>query len=390
MLLRLLLLSLTAALAGCGTVADPSTWWADEDTGPKPTELQDITNRIAIDRLWGLDTGDGTDGQTLGLAPYVTGDRVYLADTDGKVLALAAGDGKRLWEVELKDRLTGGPGAGEGLVLVGGSEGQVIALDQDSGQERWRAQLTSEVLSAPAVDLRIVVARAGDGRVFGIDADGGNVLWRMDQDIPVLTLRGTGAPVVSGGRVLVGLENGRLMALDIDRGQTVWETVITVPSGRTELERIADIDGTPLIVDRTVYVATYQGQVAAVGEASGRPIWQRKLSAYAGLASDGRQLYVSDEHGALWALDARSGEPKWSSESLAYRRLSAPATIGGQVVVGDFEGYLHFFDASSGELTARTRVGSAPIVAPPVARDGRLYVLGSAGDFAVLTLAGDR
>lgn len=387
MALRLLILGFAAVLGGCGTMADPSTWWADDDIGPQPAELQELANPIAIETLWRRDTGRGDEGRTLGLAPHVGPERVYLADGSGVVTALAVADGKPLWETSLDTQLSGGPGLGEGLVLVGDTEGEVIALDADSGQERWRSRLSSEVLSAPVADLGIVVARTGDGRVFGLDASGGAQRWRLDRDIPVLTLRGTSAPVLNKGRVLVGLEAGRLVALELDRGQPIWETVVTVPSGRTELERVVDIDGAPLVLDRTVYVATYQGEVAALGEASGRLLWQREMSSYNGIAADWQRLFVADEEGVLWALDADSGVPLWSQDALAWRGLSPPAVIRGMVVVGDAEGYVHFFDADKGTALGRVRVGDAPIVAAPRVRDGRLYVLGSEGDFAVLSPA---
>ncbi len=387
---HLIILLLAAGLTGCGTMADPTTWWGDDDNGRQPAELQDITQSVTVKRLWKRDTGDGDAAKSLGLGPVVGDERVFLADADGTVLALDKATGKRVWQVEIKAAvISGGPGFGEGLVLVGTTEGDVIALDAADGVERWRSRLSSEVLSASVAELGTVVARTGDGKVFGLDAAGGSQRWRVDRDIPVLTLRGNAAPVVSQGRVLVGLEGGRLLSLDIDSGQVAWETVVSVPSGRTELERIADIDGAPLVLDRTVYVATYQGEVAALSEATGRGLWQRKISAYNGVAVDWRRVFVSDDTGALWALDADTGEVLWSQKALAWRRLSAPAVIGGNVVVGDFEGYVHFFNAETGAPTARVRVGDEPIVAAPVVRDGRLYILGSEGDFAVLTLAGN-
>jgi len=386
MRLRLTILLLAALLGGCGTVADPTTWWGDEDTGPKPSELLELKNNIQVKTLWESDTGDGDLARTLGLAPHVDAGQVYLADADGSVTALSAADGKPQWQVTLKDQLTAGPGVGEGLVLVGNAEGDVIALAAEDGKERWRTQLSSEVLSAPVATAGTVVVRTGDGRVYGLDAVSGVQRWRLDRDIPVLTLRGNSAPVVSNGRVLVGLEGGRLMSLDIDQGLTAWETVVTVPSGRTELERIADLDGEPLVLDGTVYVTTYQGEVAALSEATGRLEWQHKLSAYTGVAIDWRRVYVSDEQGTLWALDADSGKVLWQQRALAWRQLSPPAVIAGKVVVGDFEGYLHFFDAETGKPLGRTRVGKSPIVAAPTVRNGRLYVLGSGGDFAVLTV----
>lgn len=383
-------LALAALLSGCGTMADPSTWWGDEDSGPQAAELIDLQNQVEPRELWSRDTGEGSGGQHLGLAPRVQGDRVYLADAGGEVSALAAADGKQSWEVRLEDELTGGPGSGAGLVLLGNAEGQVIALDEADGKERWRARLSSEVLSAPVASNGVVIARTGDGQVYGLDAADGKQLWHTGRDVPILTLRGNAAPVLSNGRVLVGLEGGRLLSLDINSGRTVWETVVTVPSGRSELERVADLDGSPQIRNRTVYVASYQGVVAALGEASGTRIWQRKISSYNGLAVDLRRVYVSDEEGTLWALDADTGAVVWSNKTLAWRGLSAPAVLGDTVVVGDAEGYLHFFAAETGKPVARTRVGSDAIQAAPSVVGDQLYVLGAGGEFAVITLAKGR
>lgn len=382
--------ALALSLSGCGTMADPTTWWGDEDTGPEPAELIDLDNRVDLKVLWSRDTGEGSGGQHLGLAPQVLDERVYLADGSGAVVALATADGRKQWEIQLNDELTGGPGVGAGLVLVGNAEGQVIALGADDGKERWRAQLSSEVLSAPAAANGLVVARTGDGQVYGLNAADGSQRWQIGRDVPVLTLRGTAAPVVSHGRALVGLEGGRLLSLDIASGRAVWETVITVPSGRSELERVADIDGSPLVQNRTIYVATYQGEVAALGEASGNTIWQQKLSSYNGLASDGHRVYASDEEGGLWALDANTGAVVWKHNTLAWRGLSAPAVLGDLVAVGDAEGYVHFFAADSGKPMARIRVGSDPIMAAPIAQGGRLYVLGAGGEFAVVGLPEER
>lgn len=383
-------LALAALLSGCGTMADPTTWWGSEEGGPQPAELLDLENQLQPRELWSRDTGEGSAGQHLGLVPGVQGDRVYLADAGGAVIALTASDGKQLWEARLQDELTGGPGVGAGLVLLGNAEGQVIALDEADGKERWRARLSSEVLSAPVAGGGVVVARTGDGQVFGLDAADGKQLWRTGRNVPILTLRGNAAPVLSNGRVLVGLEGGRLLSLDLSTGRAVWETVVTVPSGRSELERVADLDGAPQVRNRTVYVAGYQGGVAALGEASGNRIWQKKLSSYNGLAVDLRRVYASDEEGTLWALDADTGAVVWSSKILSWRGLSAPVVLGDTVVVGDAEGYLHFFAAETGKPVARTRVGSDAIVAAPVVVGERLYVLGETGDFAVITLAKGR
>jgi outer membrane protein assembly factor BamB len=372
-------------LSGCGTFADPTEWF-DEEEANAPTPLGEIVNTISVQRLWIRDTGAGTDERRLNLAPLVASGVVYVAAADGDVQALDAETGRTLWSVELDLPVSGGPGVGEGMVLLGTSDGELIALAQDDGELRWRAQLSSEVLSIPQAANGTVVVNTNDGKLFGLEATNGNERWRYEREVPVLTLRGTGSPVLSGGAAYIGMSGGKLVALRIDNGGLLWDASITVPSGRSELERLADIDGDPLVFGGGVFVATYQGEVAAVEQRSGRQAWRRNLSAYSGMAADGRRLFLSDEEGVVWALDVRSGSAEWSQDGLKFRRLSDAAVLGDYVVLGDFEGYVHWIDRNSGELLGRTRVGSAPITTGIQVNDDLLFVQGDDGDLAAYRL----
>ena len=370
------------SLGGCTTVTD---WIAPAVIDP-PAELQEIQERVAAQSVWSRSLG-GTDEQRLNLVPEYSQGRLYVADADGTVSALDAQTGRSLWSVELDAPLSGGPGVGEGLVLLGTTDAEVIALSQADGSERWRARVSSEVLSTPVAAFGRVVARTIDGKVFGLDAATGEHKWRYEREIPILTLRGTGSPVISGSSVLCGMSGGRLLALDIESGDVVWDAIVAVPSGRTELERLADIDGDPLLMDGIAYVATYQGEVAAVGEHSGSLLWRRKFSSYAGMAADRYQVYASDADGFVWALDADNGSAGWRQEALRNRQLSDVATVGGLVAVGDFEGYVHFLSAEDGSLVGRTRVGSDPITKGMLVAEGLLFVLGDGGKLEALRLS---
>jgi outer membrane protein assembly factor BamB len=303
---------------------------------------------------------------------------------------LDAADGKPRWQVKTDLHIAGGPGYGEGLVLIGTSDAQVVALDASNGQERWRADVSSEVLSKPVAAQGVVVAHTVDGKLVGLDAATGAFRWQYDQQVPVLSLRGTGIPVVSGPTVICGLAGGRLVSLEIATGRSLWEVSITTPSGRSELERMVDIDGEPLVLDGTVYVATYQGQIAAVGEGTGRILWSKKMSSYNKVAIDWRRVYTTDADGSVLALGADSGDEVWRYDALRTRKLSAPAVFGGYVVTGDLEGYLHWFNSENGRPVARIRVGSDPIIADPVVLNGTLYVLGSGGELAAIRLDAHR
>jgi len=381
-----LLLPLLAALAltGCGTMADPTSWFGDEPE--KIAELTDLTNSIEPQIAWRYDTGNGTAGLRLGLVPAVTEDRVFVADRSGSVSALDAASGEVVWKVDTKLTISGAPGYGEGLVLLGTEEAMVVALDAETGAERWRNQANSEVLATPVAAEGVVVAHTLDDKLIAYDALNGNFLWRYDHQVPVLTLRGSGVPVVSGSAVICGLAGGRLVALDIANGHSLWEVDVTTPRGRTELERVVDIDGEPLIIDGTVYVATYQGVVAAVGETTGRGLWSKRLSSYNKLAIDWQRVFVADADGVLVALDADGGDEQWRYDALSSRKLSPPAVFAGYLVVGDLEGYVHWFDTDNGRPVARIRIGDDPITAPPVVLNGSLYILGDGGVLAAIRL----
>ncbi len=382
---RVLSLLPLALLAGCGTFADPTEWF-DEPPADAPSALTDLADEFRPQMLWTRDIGAGTDEQLLNLEPLVVDGVVYAADAEGRVQALDAASGRAVWSVDLELPVSGGPGVGEGLALVGTSEGQLVALNAQTGEARWTTQLTSEILSVPAVGNGVVVVQSIDGKLFGLEATNGNERWRYEREVPVLTLRGSGSPVLSGGAAYVGLSGGKLVALRIDNGGLLWDADVTVPSGRSELERLADIDSDPLVFGGGVFVATYQGEVAAVEQRTGRLAWRRKLSVYSGMGTDGRRLYVSDAEGVVWAIDVRSGTAVWSQDALKFRRLSDAVVLGNYVVLGDFEGYLHWIDRDTGELAARNRVGRAPITTGIRVVDDVLFVQGDGGDLAAVRL----
>lgn len=386
---RLLLLFSVFVLGGCGTFMDPTEWMGSADV-VEPSELIDLTNEIDPQMVWSRDTGVGTDEQHLKLVPKVVGDTLYVADGEGRIQALATADGGTRWKVDLEAPVSGGPGAGDGLVLLGTSDAEVIALSSTDGSERWRTQVSSEVLSVPAIFNGVVVVHTIDGKLFGLEATNGNERWRYEREVPVLTLRGSGSPVVAGGAVFVGIAGGKLLALRADNGNLVWESSVTVPSGRSELQRLADIDGDPIVFGGGVFVATYQGDVAAVEQASGRVAWRRKLSSYSGMAADRQGLFVADDDGVVWGLDIRSGNAVWSQDSLKHRKLSKVVVLGDLVVVGDFEGYLHWLDRLDGKMVARTRVGSAAITSGVEVADGVLYVQGDGGELQAIRMAGTK
>ncbi len=386
-LLRLLSLLLVLQLVGCGTL-DPLKLLEDEPNIDPPAELVDLKNSISVREIWSASVGSGSAEDRVKLVPYVHSGRVYVANREGVVKALDSANGRVIWSVDKELEISGGPGAGEGLVLVGTSNGEVIALSQQDGSEVWRSRVSSEILSVPKAGLGMVVVHTIDGKLYALKVNDGTVAWVYDRSIPVLTLHGNSSPIISGPMVFCGFASGKLIAFDLESGQQVWESTIAVPTGRSELERMVDIDGDPVLQSGIIYVATYQGQLAAVTENSGDVIWRRKLSSYAGLGADFKNLYVSDAEDNVWAIDPRNSSSLWKQSKLHGRKLSAPAVLGDYVVVGDFEGYLHWMSPEDGQLVARNRVGKEPITTPPVVDGNVAYVLGDGGELAAISISG--
>jgi outer membrane protein assembly factor BamB len=385
--LRLAVLPLLSlALSGCGTMMDPTTWFESNNQEP-PMALQDIKPTLKVRTLWSTDTGAGEGGQDLRLALAYDQGHLFLADHEGMVESLDAGTGHPLWTVQTVAPISGGPGVGGGLVLVGTLKAQVIALHEDDGREAWRAKVTSEVLSVPRAAEGMVVVHTVDGHLFGLSADSGERKWTYTRGEPVLTLRGSSAPVLYRGTAITGFSNGTLAEVSLATGDPRWEVVVSPPHGRSELERIVDIDADPVVEDNVAYAVTYQGEVAAVGADTGVVLWRRPMSAYAGLATDWRHLFVTDADGRVWGLDLQGGAALWKQEKLLRRRLTAPAVLGSHVLIGDLEGYVHWLSYDDGAQEARVRVSSSPISTPPLVMGDVAYVYADDGTLAALTTA---
>jgi len=362
-ILTALALGAFGLLAGCDK---------DKDIEP-PAELVDFKSSLTVDRAWSVSIGGGDPVMRTGLAPAVDGEVVYAAVRDGDVLAISQANGKTLWRARTRAELTGGPGAGFGIVAVGSANGELIALDQATGSTLWTALVGGEVLSAPAIASDAVVVRTVAGVLLGLSREDGKILWREEQQIPRLTLRGAAAPVVAGNAAICGFDNGRVIAAETRNGEVLWEQLVSAPSGRTELERMVDIDAAVKVSGVDVFVAGFQGRVAMLALDSGQSWWSRELSSHRGLDVDDESVYVSTATGEVVALRRRSGVEVWRQDGLRLRGLSAPVAIGTHVAVADFEGYVHWLNAASGDFVARTKAG-ARVSNPPV-RAGDLIVL---------------
>jgi len=361
---------------------------AGVDNSIPPSELVDFSETTRLENLWSEDVGKGSDELFIKLVPALLNDKIFTADTRGNISALYADTGKSVWNKNSDLSITGGPGADENLVVVGTSEGEVLSLSSDTGDEIWRSKVSSEILSSPKESDGVVVIRTIDGKIFALDATTGERLWIYDRTVPALTLRGTSTPVIANGLIIAGFDGGRVTALELKTGKLIWETKVAVSRGRSELERMVDIDAQPLIVGDAIYITTFQANVSALSLENGQVLWQRDISSYAELGADATNLYVTDDIGNVWALDRFSGTSIWKQEKLTHRQVTGPAILGERVIVGDFEGYIHWLDKTTGEISARKQIDNAPILSQPIVSNDILFAYSSGGTLSAYTYFG--
>lgn len=321
---------------------------------PDATPLEKTQQDLAVRVLWSRELGPVLRNHHAQLPVVIQGDDLYYANISGEVGALRSLDNTSRWKLATGETLSAGPGVGAGLVLVGTRKAQLIALDQASGAERWRANLGAELLASPQVADDAVIVQTLDGKVLALAAASGQAIWSYSHSIPALTLRGTSTPVISGDAVLAGFADGRLVSLQRKTGKLQWTTAIAVPKGRSDLDRLVDIDGLFGVDQDTVFVASYQGNLAAVSVKNGSTLWAREFSSYTGLVVGAGKVFVSDAEGNVWALDQRTGGTLWRQAGLQGREPSLPVIGGGPaLVVGDYEGYVHWLSLEDGHFAAR-------------------------------------
>ncbi len=380
--------------------------WVDKKVDPDaPAELTSYKAEVKIARLWGASIGEGLGKQYMRLPPGILAERVFAADGFGYVEARDRFTGKRIWRTRIgpggkgffsflnpfdrKDTsyVTGGVGAGEGLVLLGTTHAEVIALSAADGSERWRVPVSSEVLSAPSAGDGLVYVQTSDGRLLALDVKDGSRRWTFDTQVPVLSLRGTGSPQFSDGVVVAGFANGKVTAFRAESGEPIWDARVMLPQGRSELDRIADVDSDPVITTNAIYAASFQGKITAIRPSDGTALWERDTSTYVDLAQGDGNVYVVNDQSVITAIDQRTSSVAWEQRALFKRGLTGVAIMGDYLLVGDAEGFIHVLAQSDGHLVARRKIDGKGIRSRPVAGDDVVYVMGNSGDLAALKIS---
>jgi len=352
---------------------------SDDDNAEPPAELVDFKQTLEVKELWSVDTGNGVGQLFIKLFPLILDDRIVVTDRDGNVSAYALQTGKKLWQTALDISVSGGVGGDNNHLVISGRNGHVVLLDA-KGKLVWKVDASSEVLMPAQIAGHSIIIRSVDGRISALNIKDGSEQWTYRRDVPALTLRGNSSPIIKQGYIFNGLDNGRLVTLDLLDGHTVFDIAVASPAGRSELERLVDIDGHAEMLKDTLYMASYQGRVISLDVRRGQLNWSRKLSAYNGVSYSSNSLFISDDKDSIWALDSKNGATLWKQEKLRARKITRPIVINKSIVVADYQGYLHFISQFDGHFQARIETDDSGVIVPPIEHDGRLYVVTRDGE----------
>lgn len=366
----IVLLIVALLLAGC-------SFFEDEEVA-KPAQLDKLVAKTSIKTLWVNRNKEGTRDQYLKLTPAFVGNRAFTVSYQGTIKAVDLKTGNDIWSVNSNWPLTSGVAADSQFIYVGSGAGRVFALRQSNGGFVWQATVPSEILATPVAASGRLIVKTADGKVYAFNAATGAQLWNYIQPTPDLILRGSSMPKVVGNLVIDGLANGQVVALNLNTGAVEWKQTIAEPSGRNTMERMTDIDADPVVVNNIIYIATYQGQVAAL-TLQGKILWQKELSSYAGLTVGPKYIYAVSADGHIWAIDKKTGAKVWEQTALTNRDLSTPTIYRQTLVVGDYEGYVHWLSLDDGKLMAREHPDSSSILVQPLVYGDYLYVMTKAG-----------
>ncbi|HDY7922595.1 TPA: outer membrane protein assembly factor BamB [Vibrio vulnificus] len=377
------------ALLGMITVGVLAGCASEEDTIVM-APLPQVNSQFTPQSAWSTSVGNGVGHYFSKLSPEYAYDKLFIASRDGVVRALDPTSGKQLWSQNVKQgdtaRLSGGLTAAYGHVYIGSENGDLIALDEATGEVSWRISVVGEILAKPVAENGLVIVNTSNGVLMAFDQDNGEQKWTISTEVPNLTLRGDSTPTAVSGGVFWGTANGRLAAAIVERGQLIWQQPVGTAKGATEIDRLVDVDSSPIVLGGMLYVVGYNGQLIALDLRSGNAVWKRNYSSAIDMATDGSRLFVVTDKDHVVAVDARSGTELWQNEQLEYRLLTAPVMVNNYLVVGDSQGYLHWLDRTTGEFVAQQMINDSGFaVGPTVLPDG--YVITTRnGDVKKLTI----
>jgi len=360
----------------------------DKDNSEPPAPLTKIEQALRVIVDWKTNTGAGIDTASYNMRPLLVQDQIFSVDTRGLVKSIDTESGKVNWSTETGMAAITGLAGTAAVIIASSRDGDLNAYDilQDDLELRWSTRLKGEIRALPLIAGEQVFVRTVDGQLSALSLIDGSIQWTISRRVPALSLTGNSQPVVRGDLVIAGFDDGKISAFSRADGQTVWETTVSRPTGRTEIERLVDLDGQFILRDGIIYISSYQGRLAAIQAIDGNLLWSRKFSSYQSIVADQDALYLSSDNSHIWSIDRRTGSAFWKQEALHARKITAPLLIDDKLVVADLEGYVHWLDKSDGALRGRVRPTSSRHIAQPLVWDNRIMVIDSEGILSSLYL----
>ena len=349
----------------------------------KPNELtKEFSEKFSLDKSWSLNVFKSMPS---GKVRISSDDKnIYVFDSKGEIKSISK-NGRKTWSNKLDTNISTGITLGFNKLLLSSSNGNVFCLEKSSGEILWQYSTEGEILAPPATDGDIVAIQNIDGRVTAVDLDTGKFRWDYRSVIPNLTLRGSSEPSFYEGFLFVGFSNGNLAKIEPRSGVTQWEIPITTSKETSEIGRIVDIDGNFVFSGGIAFVATFQGDIAALDARSGRFIWKEKTSTANDLLSSRGKVILIDEKDQVIAYSQNNGDLEWLNKDFYLRELTSPKKIKSLIVYGDFQGYLHVLDTNQGEQVARQRISRSKIISVSVEEE-TVLALDSKGKLSLFTL----
>jgi outer membrane protein assembly factor BamB len=378
---KLVGVSMLALMAGCSTLNSINPF-ASKPKGNVPAPLVELKGSMAVRTAWKLDIGKAQDYV---FSPALAGTSVLVAGGDGAIARVDAASGRPIWRIKAATALSAGVGTDGSMLAVGAVKGAVMTFDMD-GKPLWTAQVSSEVLSAPVVGQGFVVVRSVDNRIVGFDAKTGEKKWTVQRPSPPLTLRNAPGMVIAGKDVIVAQPGGKLLSLILATGAPRWEIAVGESRGATELERVTDIGGAPVVIENDVCAVSYQGRVGCFDLLTGAARWTKEVSSDVGVAVDQRFIFAADEKGAVSAFNRDGGASAWKNDKLGYRRLSTPVSYGRFVAVGDYQGFIHFLSREDGAFLARAATDGSAVTATPLVAGSHLIFQTQSGTVTAIAV----
>lgn len=368
-------------------------WFGDDEKVEieirEPSELVEFNQEVIIQQNWSVTAGSKSE-KYIQLQPFFFEEKFAFVDTQGNLSVHDLSNGRQVWRQNIAENSSAGVGGNADVLVIGTNEGMIIAAHSKDGLPAWTADVGSEIISIVGASNSVAIVRTNNNRILAYDLVTGEKLWTVAQTPPALTLRGGGIPLVLDGIVYAGMDNGKVIAISIESGNVIWEARVSVPSGRSELERLVDVDGHLAADETNIYASSYHGRVVAINRTNGRLAWARDIASVSGVAADENLVYVSDRDDNVWALEKETGVSVWKQDKLLYRELSAPVAQSAAILVGDYDGYLHALSKEDGRITGRTNLSKDSLYTSPASTAARAYFIDINGRLASYSVVAEK